>query len=308
MPSEHWPPTCSPPRSTRRVAPRRSGLRSKTHPARCRSTQTSSTHSSAGGSCATRSPSWPTTHFCSRGLAGAGATASFRDADGQLSTTAVMRIVRPIMLAADVPVEQAHPHALRHTFERLYTAAPNAELSRLRRIMGHASPETTSRWPPGLWPAHNPRRASGLTVDRRSASSGTSTAQSLAQCWCGRRGAASRKRRFRPKQRRPSGATAGVLLCRSRDSPSVTIVCRRPLGSERRWLSLSRPSGSRAGRAAGFSDGQAPGVRHHCRILSVMLMRRCAVGARGGLSPTLSRTQQKCADFSAHQATKTFCI
>ena len=37
---------------------------------------------------------------------------SFPDADGQLSTTAVMRIVRPIMLAADVPVEQAHPHAL----------------------------------------------------------------------------------------------------------------------------------------------------------------------------------------------------
>ena len=32
-------------------------------PARCRSTQTSSTHSSAGGSCATRSPSRPTTHF-----------------------------------------------------------------------------------------------------------------------------------------------------------------------------------------------------------------------------------------------------
>jgi integrase len=81
-------------------------------------------------------------------LAGAGATASFPDADGQLSTTAVMRIVRPIMLAADVPVEQAHPHALRHTFGRLYLAAPNAELSRLQRIMGHASPETTSRWPP----------------------------------------------------------------------------------------------------------------------------------------------------------------
>jgi hypothetical protein len=47
-----------------------------------------------------------------------------------------MRIVRPIMLAADVPVEQAHPHALRHTFERLDLAAPKAELSRLQRIMG----------------------------------------------------------------------------------------------------------------------------------------------------------------------------
>jgi hypothetical protein len=33
-----------------------------------------------------------------------------------------MRIVRST-LAADVPVEQAHPHALRHTFGRLYMAA-----------------------------------------------------------------------------------------------------------------------------------------------------------------------------------------
>jgi hypothetical protein len=58
------------------------------------------------------------------------------DADGQLSTTAVMRIVRPIMLAADVPVGQAHPHALRRTFGRLYMAASKAALSRLQRIMG----------------------------------------------------------------------------------------------------------------------------------------------------------------------------
>jgi integrase len=49
------------------------------------------------------------------------------------------------MLAADVSVERAHPHALRHTFGRLYMSAPKAELSRLQRIMGHASPETTSR-------------------------------------------------------------------------------------------------------------------------------------------------------------------
>jgi hypothetical protein len=40
------------------------------------------------------------------------------------------------MLAADVPFEQAHPHALRHTFGRLCMAAPKAELSRLQRIMG----------------------------------------------------------------------------------------------------------------------------------------------------------------------------
>jgi hypothetical protein len=49
------------------------------------------------------------------------------------------------MLAADVPVERARPHALRHTFGRLYMAAPKAELSRLPRSMGHASPETTTR-------------------------------------------------------------------------------------------------------------------------------------------------------------------
>jgi site-specific recombinase XerD len=71
---------------------------------------------------------------------------SFPDAGGQLSTTGVIRIVRPIMLAAGVPEHQAHPHTLRHTFGRLYMAAPRAELSRLQRIMGHASPETTSRY------------------------------------------------------------------------------------------------------------------------------------------------------------------
>jgi hypothetical protein len=35
---------------------------------------------------------------------------------------------------------------MRHTFGRLYVAAPKAELSRLQWIMGHASPETTSRY------------------------------------------------------------------------------------------------------------------------------------------------------------------
>jgi integrase len=54
--------------------------------------------------------------------------------------------VRAICSAAEVPAPQAHPHTLRHTFGRLYMAAPNAELSRLQRIMGHASPETTSRY------------------------------------------------------------------------------------------------------------------------------------------------------------------
>ena len=71
---------------------------------------------------------------------------AFPDAGGELSTTAVIKIVRPILLAAGIPLEQAHPHTLRHTFGRLYMAAPQAELSRLQRIMGHASPETTSRY------------------------------------------------------------------------------------------------------------------------------------------------------------------
>jgi integrase len=70
----------------------------------------------------------------------------FPDAGGELSTTAVIKIVRPIMLAAGVAPAQAHPHTLRHTFGRLYMAAPRTELSRLQRIMGHASPETTSRY------------------------------------------------------------------------------------------------------------------------------------------------------------------
>jgi len=50
------------------------------------------------------------------------------------------------MLAAGVPLAQAHRHTLRHTFGRLYMSAPGAELSRLQRIMGHASPVTTSRY------------------------------------------------------------------------------------------------------------------------------------------------------------------
>jgi len=57
-----------------------------------------------------------------------------------------MRIVRSIILAADVPVERTHRHAPRHTFGRLYMVAPKAELSRLERIMRHASPEATSRY------------------------------------------------------------------------------------------------------------------------------------------------------------------
>jgi hypothetical protein len=72
---------------------------------------------------------------------------AFPGAGGQLSTTAVIKIVRPIMLAAGILPQQAHPHTLRHTFGRLYMAAPGGvELSRLQRIMGFASPEATSRY------------------------------------------------------------------------------------------------------------------------------------------------------------------
>ena len=71
---------------------------------------------------------------------------SFPDAGGQLSTVAVIKIGSTDHLEAGVPEDQAHPHTLRHTFGRLYMAAPRAELSRLQRIMGHASPETTSRY------------------------------------------------------------------------------------------------------------------------------------------------------------------
>jgi site-specific recombinase XerD len=68
------------------------------------------------------------------------------DAGGPMTRQALLEVVRPIMLAAGVGAEQAHPHTLRHTFGRQYMAAPGAELSRLQRIMGHASPETTSRY------------------------------------------------------------------------------------------------------------------------------------------------------------------
>jgi site-specific recombinase XerD len=48
------------------------------------------------------------------------------------------------MLAAGVPAALAHPHVLRHTYGSLYMVHPRAELSRLQRLMGHASPETTT--------------------------------------------------------------------------------------------------------------------------------------------------------------------
>ena len=69
---------------------------------------------------------------------------SFPRARGQLSGQGLSDIVKPIMLAAGVPAELAHPHVLRHTYGSLYMTHPHAELSRLQRLMGHASPETTA--------------------------------------------------------------------------------------------------------------------------------------------------------------------
>ena len=93
---------------------------------------------------------------------------SFPDAGGELSTTAVIKIVRPILLAAGVPPTQAHPHTLRHTFGRLYMAAPGAELSRLQRIMGMPPPRrpaATSTTPTASLPPST-AESSGCTETR----------------------------------------------------------------------------------------------------------------------------------------------
>ena len=132
-------------------------------------------------------------------MAGAGATASFPNADGQLSTTAVMRIVRPIMLRADVAGEQAHPHALRHTFGRLDMAAAKAQLSRLRRIMGHASPETTSRY---VHPDDHELAAEHRRIERLQRLTGSPAARSV-----GGSEPPARRRKKRAKEPRPRGST-----------------------------------------------------------------------------------------------------
>ncbi len=69
--------------------------------------------------------------------------ASFPDAGKQLSGQALSDIVKPIMLAAGVPPELAHPHVLRHTYGSLFMRN-GGELSKLQALMGHASSETTS--------------------------------------------------------------------------------------------------------------------------------------------------------------------
>jgi site-specific recombinase XerD len=68
----------------------------------------------------------------------------FPRAGGKLSAQGLSDVVKPLMLAAGVTAPLAHPHVLRHTYGSLHMAHQNAELSRLQRLMGHASPETTS--------------------------------------------------------------------------------------------------------------------------------------------------------------------
>ena len=68
---------------------------------------------------------------------------AFPDAGGKLSGQALSDMVKPIMLAAGVAGELAHPHVLRHTYGSLFMRN-GGELSKLQALMGHASSETTS--------------------------------------------------------------------------------------------------------------------------------------------------------------------
>jgi hypothetical protein len=67
---------------------------------------------------------------------------SYPDAGGRLSDQGLSEVVKPIMLAAGVPDELAHPHVLRHTHGSLFMRR-GGELSKLRELMGHASMDTT---------------------------------------------------------------------------------------------------------------------------------------------------------------------
>ncbi len=63
-----------------------------------------------------------------------------------LSSTALMNVVKPIMLAAGVADDHAHPHVLRHTFATLYLARRGHRadaLVHLQQLLGHASLDTT---------------------------------------------------------------------------------------------------------------------------------------------------------------------
>jgi len=71
------------------------------------------------------------------------ADGAFPDAGGHLTERGLSAVVKPIMLAADVPDELAHPHVLRHTFGTLYLRRRPHDLVTLQRLMGHESIDTT---------------------------------------------------------------------------------------------------------------------------------------------------------------------
>jgi site-specific recombinase XerD len=71
---------------------------------------------------------------------------AFPDAGARapLSAQQLSNIVKPIMLAAGVPAQLAHPHVLRHTYATLFLARSPHRLLELRDLLGHASTATTS--------------------------------------------------------------------------------------------------------------------------------------------------------------------
>jgi hypothetical protein len=70
------------------------------------------------------------------------------------------------MLEAGIPIEPAHRHTLAQTFGWLHVAGPRSEPSRLQRMMGHASPEASSRHGDGE-PATKHRRIERRQGDLR---------------------------------------------------------------------------------------------------------------------------------------------
>ena len=97
-----------------------------------------------------RAPAGPLTHSGAgaledtRRLGSRRCDGSFPDAGGPFSSRALGFIVKPIMLAAGVPAEFAHPHVLRHTYGTLFMRRPGSRFERLRQLMGHASIDTTA--------------------------------------------------------------------------------------------------------------------------------------------------------------------
>jgi integrase len=94
----------------------------------------------------------------------------FPDAGGRLSGQALSEIVKPIMLAAGVAPELAHPHVLRHTYGSIFMHN-GGDLSKLQMLMGHASSETTTLY------VHHTRAGLEAAVDANEAGRGLLEAQ-----------------------------------------------------------------------------------------------------------------------------------